>query len=214
LLFGIDLTSAKTKPSACVYLNKKLEVIYHGFSYSDSAIIAKITSLPPQVIAIDSPLSLPSGLCCLNQDCACQASSPLKGRNCERQLAKLGIPCYFTTKKSIIKKMVERGIRIKRQLEQQGHEVIEVYPYASKVRLFGKPIPKKTTSEGLAWLRKKLSSLFIDIHLDKWSHDLCDAAIAAYTGYLYVCGNAEAVGNEEDGLIYIPKNNYDPKEND
>lgn len=40
--------------------------------------------------------------------------------------------------------------------------------------------------------------------LDKWSHDLCDAAIAAYTGFLYAHGRTDAVGGAEEGLIHIP----------
>jgi predicted nuclease with RNAse H fold len=215
LFFGIDLTSKEAKLSACVCINEKLEVTYSEKLRADNDILSAITVYSPKVIAIDSPLSLPSGLCCLEQDCDCQANSPLKGRECERQLAKLGIPCYFTTKRSIINKMVERGIKIKQQFEQQGHRVIEVYPYASKVCLFGQPIPKKTTSEGSAWLREKMSSLFgdTDFKSGRWNHDSCDAAIAAYTAYLFVQKSAKSVGDEKEGLIYIPKSNYDRKEN-
>ena len=110
------------------------------------------------MIAIDAPLSLPKGLCCLEDICSCQPISEVKGRNCERELAKLGIPCYFTTKKSIIKAMVYRGIRLKTELEAMGYKVIEVYPYASKLRLFGKPIPSKLNPDGLTFLKQRISS--------------------------------------------------------
>ena len=121
-------------------------------------------------------------------------------------MAKEGISCYFTTKKSIIKKMVYRGIRLADELRQYGYDVIEVYPYASKRRLFGKYIPKKTTSAGIAWLRNRLNGLLYncDIYGEKWNHDLCDAAIAAYTGFLYKHGEIEAFGDSAEGYIYLP----------
>jgi predicted nuclease with RNAse H fold len=210
LFFGIDLTSKETKPSACLCLNDKLEVVYYDFLSTDGDILAKIGVLLPRVIAIDAPLSLPVGLCCLEESCACQPKLPQKGRQCERQLAKIGVPCYFTTKKSIIKKMVKRARMLKGELGRQGYEVIEIYPYASKVRLFGKPDYPKTTAKGLYWLREKLSILLNTQQpfSDGWNHDLCDAAIAAYTGFLYARGGIQAVGNAEEGLIYIPTYSY------
>jgi hypothetical protein len=36
------------------------------------------------------------------------------------------------------------------------------------------------------------------------NHDLCDAAIAAYTGLLYHENRAEALGDCEEGLILTP----------
>jgi len=94
-----------------------------------------------------------------------------------------------------------------------GYEVIEVYPYASKVRLFGKLKPK-TSSEGILQLRQKLGDLVnSDIPINRrWSHDLCDAAMAAYTGYLYIKRNTEYLGDAGEGLIYIPNSNCGRRE--
>lgn len=206
MFFGIDLTSKESKPSACLCLDDKLEVVYHDLLSTDTEIVERVGRISPSVVAIDGPLSLPLGLCCLEDSCTCQPKSPWKGRWCERELARAAMPCYFTTKKSIIKPMVYRGIKLKGELGRQSCEVIEVYPYASKVRLFGKPVPSKTTLCGLQWLRGKLGSLLGDRApwLGEWSHDLCDAALAAYTGFLYACGRIEALGNAEEGLIYVP----------
>jgi predicted nuclease with RNAse H fold len=205
--FGIDLTSGEARPSACVAINERFEIVFHGLLASEDRIIATVHDYSSGVTAIDAPLSLPSGLCCLEEDCPCKPESPYKGRECERRMAKEGIPCYFTTKKSIIKKMVYRGIRLAGELRQHGYDVIEVYPYASKRRLFGSHIPKKTTSAGIAWLRNRLNDLFHkrDIYTENWSHDLCDAAIAAYTGFLHMHGNTEALGESKEGYIYLPR---------
>lgn len=102
--------------------------------------------------------------------------------------------------------MVYRAMKLKDELNRQGCKVIEIYPYASKVRFFGKPIPPKTTHEGIAWLKQELNYLLPSLgsHIGKFNHDLCDAAIAAYTGFLYAHGKGEAVGNTEEGIIYIP----------
>ncbi|HLA81078.1 MAG TPA: hypothetical protein VJP78_05505, partial [Thermoleophilia bacterium] len=64
-----------------------------------------------------------------------------------------------------------------------GFPVIEVYPYGSKVRLFGRAIPKKTRPEGRAWLRQRLEGLIQGL-ADcgrPLGHDELDALVAAYT---------------------------------
>ena len=61
----------------------------------------------------------------------------------------LGFGLYFTTKKTIIRAMAERGMALRDALEARGVRVIEVYPYATKGLLFGKTMPKKTTPEGV-----------------------------------------------------------------
>ena len=203
---GIDLTSAEAKPSACLGLDRQLHLIYSGFLYQDSDIVEVVARHEFELVAIDAPLSLPEGLCCLEEGCSCQPSAGVKGRNCERELARLGIPCYFTTKKSIIKAMVYRGIRLRTRLESMGYAVIEVYPYASKVRLFGGNIPKKATPAGVAFLKQHISRLLPNIapYVDGFNHDLCDATIAAYTAFLHSQGKTELYGNPEEGTICLP----------
>ena len=203
---GIDLTSVEAKPSACVGLNDELNLIYSGFSYHDSDIIRLVSRYNFELVAIDAPLSLPEGLCCLEESCSCQPRTEVKGRICERELARVGIPCYFTTKKSIIKAMVYRGIRLKTELEAKGYQVIEVYPYASKVCLFGKFIPAKSKMAGRAFLKRRISRLLpnISARIDGFNHHLCDATIAAYTAFLHWQGKTELVGKAEEGAIWLP----------
>lgn len=207
MFFGIDLTSSHLIPSACVSLDRELNITFHEYKDTDDDIVGAVVLKSPRIVAIDAPLALPSGLCCLEESCSCQTSAPIKGRWCERELARLGMPCYFTTKKSIIKKMVYRGVGLKNRLEREGFKVIEVYPYASKVRLFGKPVPPKSTSEGLRWLKDKLGKLLggPSTYVDRWDHNMCDAALAAYTAFLYTQGMTEEIGKAEDGFISIPR---------
>jgi predicted nuclease with RNAse H fold len=206
---GIDLTSAEVKPSACVGLDEKSELIYFGFPAKDRDIIALANFYSPEVIAIDAPLSLPLGLCCLEEDCPCQPRLPTKNRQCDQELRRRGIPCYPTSKKTFIKDLIYRGIDLKagiiREVKQAG-QVIEVYPFASKVRLFGQAVPRKTTKQGMAFHRNKLEEILprVKCHLGIFDHDLCDAAVAAYTALLCYQSKAEALGSSEEGLIFIP----------
>jgi len=203
---GIDLTSAEAKPSACLGVDRQFKLIYAGFLQQDSDIVKVVSRHRFELVAIDAPLSLPEGLCCLEESCSCQPQAEGKGRSCERELAKEGIGLFRTTKKSIIKDMVYRGIRLKTELESIGYEVIEVYPYASKVRLFGRNIPKKTTPAGLTFLKQQISRLLpgISPYVDEFNHDMCDAAIAAYTAFLHSAGKTKLCGEVEEGTICLP----------
>jgi len=203
---GIDLTSKESKPSACLGLDNELNLIYHGFLNRDSDIRRIVNRLQFDLIAIDASLSLPKGLCCLEESCPCQPVAEGKSRGCERELRKQGIRVFPTTKKTFIKELIYRGIRLKTELESQGYKVIEVYPYGSKIRLFGKKIPKKTTPAGLAFLKQRICQLLPDTTacIDGFNHDMCDAAIAAYTTFLYSQGKTELCGELGEGTICLP----------
>lgn len=205
-VFGIDLTSNETKPTACLGLDNKLQLVYLGFLSKNSDIIGIINLYSPQVIAIDAPLSLPLGLCCLEESCPCQPKSERKNRQCDQELRQQRIPCYPTSKKTFIKSLIYRGIELKNKLTHLGSQVIEVYPYASKVRLFGQTMPKKTTPQGMVFLKEHLENLLPSLkpYLGMFDHDLCDATIAAYTAFLYYQNMVDVLGNEEEGLIFIP----------
>jgi predicted nuclease with RNAse H fold len=207
--FGIDLTSTEAKPSACLGLDSKSQLVYLGFLTKNRDIVALLNFYSPQVIAIDAPLSLPLGLCCLEENCSCQPKLPRKNRQCDQELRRQGIPCYPTTKKTFIKDLIYRGIELKTSIDReakQGGQVIEVYPFASKVRLFGATMPRKTTKQGISFLRDRLVEILPSLkpYLDMLNHDLCDAAVAAYTALLYHQNRVEALGNSEEGLIFIP----------
>lgn len=206
LFIGIDLTSSPKRPTACIGLDDKLNLIFDDQVSGDADILESIASYRPRIVAIDAPLGLPKGLCCLEESCSCQPLAPAKGRACERELSRRGIPSYYTTKKSIIKNMVYRAISLKREIVARGCEVIEVYPYATKVALFGRSIPSKSKPSGISFLRQRLAQLMSQLtaYLPRFNHDLCDALIAAYNAYLYARGEAEAVGDLEEGAICVP----------
>lgn len=206
LFFGIDLTATPAKPSACLGMDNSAQLAYFGFATHDSDIVSLMEFYSPQVIAIDAPLSLPAGLCCLERSCPCKTKFERKSRQCDQELRLQEIPCYPTSKKTFIKDLIERGIKLRNKLSQRGFQVIEVYPYASKVRLFGKAMPRKTTPKGTVFLKEHLKSLLPGFkpYLNMFDHDLCDAAMAAYTAFLYYRNLTDALGDSEEGLIFIP----------
>jgi predicted nuclease with RNAse H fold len=207
--FGIDLTSTEVKPSACLGLDSKSQLVYLGFIIDNRDIVTLLNFYSPQVIAIDAPLSLPSGLCCLEERCPCKPKFPRKNRQCDQELRQQGIPCYPTSKKTFIKDLIYRGIELKnsigRDVKEAG-QVIEVYPFASKVRLFGKTMPRKTTKQGTTFVRDKLRDILpgLEPYLDMFNHNLCDAAVAAYTALLHHQNRADALGDNAEGLVFIP----------
>ncbi len=206
---GIDLTSTEAEPSACLGLDGESQLVYLGFLTENRDIVALLDFYSPQVIAIDAPLSLPLGLCCLEQSCPCKPKFPRKNKQCDQELRQQGIPCYPTSKNTFIKDLIYRGIELKtsvgREVKQAG-QVIEVYPFASKVRLLGKTIPQKTTEQRMSFLRDKLGDILPGPkpYLDTFDHDLCDAAVAACTALLYQQNRVEALGSSEEGLVSIP----------
>jgi predicted nuclease with RNAse H fold len=159
------------------------------------------------VVAIDAPLGLPEGLCCLEASCPCASARSPGIRESEIAVRGLGYGLYHTTKRTIIRAMVYRGIALRRRLEARGLRVREVYPYATKVALFGRPIPKKTTRAGARWLREHVETLVPGVAAIRrdLTHDELDAIIAAYTALLLDRGEAVALGNEAEGTIVVPR---------
>ena len=204
---GIDPASAPRRPSAFAVLDDQGSLHDLGLVREDEELLALARRWRPRYLAIDAPLSLPQGLCCLEESCPCAPASPDGLKAAERALLKEGIGLFRTTKRSIIKAMVYRAIGLRRALEERGYAVMEVYPYASKVRLFGRPIPKKSTKAGRQWLRQRLEGLVPGLreHSRLLSHDQLDAVVAAYTAYLHRQGQAEAMGDPQEGVIYVPK---------
>jgi predicted nuclease with RNAse H fold len=88
---GLDLTASPRKKTACAVLDAGLHLRDQVLLGGDEEIVAFAEVYRPALTAIDAPLGLPSGLCCLEETCSCQPVSVRKGRRCERELSALGI---------------------------------------------------------------------------------------------------------------------------
>jgi len=202
IVCGIDMASAK--PATLAFIDEKLNIeTLVDYGELSQGFIAKLTDSDVSVVAIDSPLGFPKGMCCLEDSCPCKPSNG-NGRLAERELSKVGISSYYTTKKTIIKPMIYKAIKWAKALRHYGFTVIEIYPYATKFKLFGKPVPSKTKQ--LLLLKELVTGLgFPPGIISECNHDQIDAILAAYTGLLYIQGNTDEVGEEEESKIVIPK---------
>ena len=205
-LLGIDLTASERRASAFAVLDEGGCLLDIGFARADEDILNAVRKVDASLIGIDSPLGLPEGYCCLEESCSCGPVAGGPGRSAERALARVGIPLFWTTKRSIIKTMIYRGIGLAREMEAEGRSPVEVYPYGARVRLWGRRTPKKSTPEGLDFLSRRIAERIPGVPEGRGSldHDLCDALLAAYTVYLATQGLAEAFGAGVERQIVLP----------
>ena len=207
---GVDLT-AGSRPSDLAALDADGAVVVFSRPLSDDDLLECVRDLGGQIVAIDSPMGLPAGLCCLEESCGCTPTLPVTGRSAERALAQRGIPCFWTTKRTIIKRMVYRAIALKARLESDGYTVLEVFPYAVKRVLLGRPLPRKSRPEGLARLVEGARGLLPECAWpEPWSptHDALDALYCAITARLFALGATEPLGDAEEVPIILPKRSW------
>lgn len=182
-IIGIDLAGKEENPSGFCILDDHQIVL--KTLYSNAEIIKGVKIVNPQVIAIDAPLSLPAGRCCLEKDCKCAVGGHL--RQAERDIRPYGrvLPLTFQG----MKMLTLRGIGLGQML-RKDYEVIESHPRTSQKML------------GFTDLKEDLSKIF-SLPGDPSEHEL-DAVVAAITGYLYLKGCVLKLGDPEEGIIFIP----------
>ena len=119
----------------------------------------------------------------------------------------MGISCFFTNKGSIISALIYRSINLGSRLRGLGHNVIETYPHATKVILFGDKVPPKNSAANLAFMRQRLSPLVhgLDDHFGVWDRNSCSALLNAYTALLLTEGATDLLGDPEEGTLVLPK---------
>lgn len=203
---GVDLTAGK-RVSDIAALDVFAERVTFRTALTDDEISRALRELGAEVVAVDSPMALPAGLCCLEETCGCAPVDGAVGRSAERALIKRGIPCFWTTKRTIIKTMVYRAIGLKARLEADGYTVLEVFPYAVKRILLGRRLPRKSQPEGIARLVAGARGLLPDCCWpEPWTpgHDQLDALYCAITARLFALGRTEALGDPAEVPIIVP----------
>lgn len=171
---GIDLTGSETRPSGVAYLdNHNLEITRR--IKTDDELETLVLHIKPDIVSIDSPLSLPE--------------DPNKiYRDCELTLKRRGIGVYWCLLPSM-KALTMRGIGLAERLRKRDCMVIESYPGAAQDIL---GIPRK--QKGIALLANALVNFGIKGDLNV-SHDELDAITAAIVGEYYLQGDYEALGS-------------------
>ncbi len=195
-ILGIDLAGVENRDSGVCLLDEELNAEVFSLK-SDDEIISLIMKTRPDVIAIDAPLSIPLGRCCLRDKCSCKNKGHL--RECDRALLKMKIK-FFPVTLGPMRKLTERGMRLKEIIEGKGFKVIEVYPGGAQDML---GIPRK--KKGIDELRKGLLKMGIKGISKVKSHDELDAVTSALVGKMFFEDDYLALGNPEEGLIIMPK---------
>jgi len=194
---GIDLAGVETRDSGICILDEDLKAEAFTLKNNDE-IIDCIMKVRPSIIAIDAPLSLPFGRCCLKDSCSCRNKGHL--RECDKELLRMKIK-FFPITLGPMRKLTERGIRLKEIIEEKAFKAIEVYPGGAQ-DLLG--IPRK--QKGIDELRKGLMKIGIKGISKLTCDDELDAVTSALVGKMYIEGDFLALGNPEEGLIIMPQN--------
>lgn len=191
-VIGIDLAGTENRPTGFCIMNNKMNV-KTKILYKDREIIRNILEEEPKIIAIDAPLSLPKGRKSLKR------KSNIHLRECDRELLRNKIK-FFPITLGPMRKLTERGIKLKKILSEEGFEVIEVYPGGAQDLL---KIPRK--NKGLKKLREGLEAIGIKGLSENMTDHELDAITSAFIAKLYIEKKYVAYGNKDEGVIIMPK---------
>ncbi len=189
---GIDLAGVETRPTGFCLMDaaRRAEA---SILHTDDQIIAATLDAQPDVVAIDAPLALPRGRESLS------VRSDVHLRECDRELLRMGIK-FFPLTLGPMRKLTERGMRLKAQLEAKGLAVFETYPGAAQDILH---VPRK--GKGLDKLLAGLKALGIKGLRPGMTGDELDAATCALVGLMYLKGEHRAIGDPDEILMILPK---------
>jgi predicted nuclease with RNAse H fold len=187
---GIDLAGVESRATGLCLLRDryvKTLTVYH-----DDEIVSATVSFNPQIVAIDAPLALPLGKGLNSKGCV---------RSCDRELWRMGIR-FFPINFAGMRRLTERGIRLRLILESRGLKVIETYPGGAQDML---KLPRsRYDPEGLRIMLRKMFKLYGSIDFKLSTHEL-DAITCAVIGRLHLEGKTLEIGDPKEILMVLPK---------
>ena len=169
---GLDLAGSENRPTGfCMLEGMRAEA---STVRAGDEILARISKVKPEVVAVDAPLSLPEGRKSIEQ------RTSVHLRECDRELQRRGIK-FFPVTLGPMRTLTARGMRLKKALEGQ-FQVIEVYPGGAQDVL---GIPRK--QKGFENLRKGLERLGIEgLNCGMNDHELFARQLAFHRNVLQV----------------------------
>jgi predicted nuclease with RNAse H fold len=216
-ILGMDLAAKTENQTGIAFICNRR--IFLKTLYSNEDIINEVVRCKPSVVAIDAPLSLPEGRCCLEKDCSCSVGGHF--RRSDREMRKFGgvLPLTFPGMKTL----TFRGIEIKELINNLGEnsdnldgdsnnsksnrceitktdyiDLIETHPRTSQ-RVFG-------FSDAVEEFFSLACEFFqFNKSLDDTSPHEIDGLFAAFSGIFYSQGKYLEVGNPEEGSIIVPR---------
>ena len=195
-IVGLDPTASDSRASGWAFLHGRSVVTTR--LRTDAEIVDATLESSPDIVCIDSPLSLPAGTR-LGEDGTVQSFDRIH-RDSELVLRRRGVPLFWCLLPSM-QRLTLRGIGLAQSLRSHGLTVIETYPGGAQDIL---GMPRKGKS--IRGLASALADFGIsgdyETHLP--SHDELDAITAALVGLFYLCGRYEALGEPEMDDLILP----------
>ena len=193
-IVGIDLTGSEKRATGWALMEGPIATT-RSLS-TDEELFQATVAAQPDIVSIDSPLSLPDGW--TDPDVPC--GKPIY-RKCELALKRMGISVFWCLLPTM-KGLTTRGMRLTQRFRSAGLKVIESYPGAAQ-DLLG--IPRKGSSlEELKWGLSRAGIKGKYLHT-KVTHDEVDAITSALVGLFYLADDYIALGNAAEGYLIVPR---------
>ena len=195
-IVGIDLTGSERRATGWALL--------HGAQaetkslVTDEELIRETIAAEPDIVSIDSPLSVPDGWNRFQEQIV--DGSPIY-RKCELALKRMGISVFWCLLPTM-KGLTMRGMRLADEFRKHGLHVIESYPGAAQDIL---GIPRKGSSlEELKWglNRAGVDGQYLT---GRVTHDEVDAITSALVGLFYLAGDCIALGTPTEDYLIVPR---------
>ena len=189
-IVGIDLTGSEKRATGWALMDGASATTKS--IRTDEELIAETLAARPDLVSIDSPLSLPEGYG--------TPGVPIY-RKCELALKRMGISVFWCLLPSM-QMLTRRGIRLADEFRKAGCKVIESYPGAAQDIL---GIPRKKAS--LEELKRGLFRAGIagDFVTADVTHDEIDAITSALVGLFYLADEYIALGTTAEDYLIVPR---------
>ena len=195
-IVGIDLTGSERRATGWALL--------HGAQaqtkslVTDEELIRETIAAEPDIVSIDSPLSVPDGWNRSQEQLV--DGSPIY-RKCELALKRMGISVFWCLLPTM-KGLTMRGMRLADEFRKHGLQVIESYPGAAQDIL---GIPRKGSSlEELKWGLNR-AGIDGEYLTGRVTHDEVDAVTSALVGLFYLAGDYIALGTPSEHYLIVPR---------
>jgi len=223
VVMGIDVAARRPCVAVALQAGRGARVVGwmeadHRHRGETARLLEWVEALSPAVVAIDAPQAPNRHL--------------LKGsrlRVCDWELRRRGLPLYqVPARGQPTPEWIAVGFEYFRLLKHRGFEMaattnlplafggapalLEAYPYAAFACLLreqradaapGATPPKKSTRAGTRMRIDLLRAARVEWD-DYYDHDSLDALAAGATAWRYLLGTASAVGDQREGLLWLP----------
>jgi uncharacterized protein YprB with RNaseH-like and TPR domain/predicted nuclease with RNAse H fold len=189
-IVGIDLTGSERRATGWALMDGDCATTKS--IRTDDELVRETLAAKPDIVSIDSPLSLPEGFG--------DPGVPIY-RKCELALKRMGISVFWCLLPSM-EMLTRRGIKLADELRRAGCKVIESYPGAAQDIL---GIPRKKAS--LEELKRGLfrSGITGDFVTADVTHDEIDAITSALVGLFYLADDYIALGTAAEDYLIVPR---------